>query len=1649
MAMNPSVRLAARNRRRIVHNRVLSPSNPSPAFYPSLAAKRRIGQAKALVSNRRRGTRRQIRNVFCPTGAGGGIDATCSPDTGGTFGGVKTESGAGARKAEILKEANRIQFSDERIEAEGINRNDYDAIEEAMTADEKSDMQDAMQEMEDSAVESYMAEYEPGLDWQTKQEIEFDTAPHDEVSENMADLIREHGGDKADDLLEWHDDWERTSDAGGESAIQEVIDIMRKHDAPDEVVVALKDYRADVADKVQEAITEAEDSQREEEERNIRNDYDSSPDRHQYLADFWSEHNDESRFTGEGKLNIWGRDHGGDRQFSFETSNGNRYDITAYDQSGSEAKLGFPVKTIQFSDASGSFSVTGAGQAHEVFSHVTAAVVALVKKENVEGLHFTAAEKSRQRLYDRLVKTIAAVAPEYAAVAITGGHARSYIVAKRELLEANKSKIPASVGKVDVLVNQFVYLQPEIKEFWFSGSRGFSQLPYREVATNARAIPSKSRSGKAPNPLKMDPTKTATLRRLFISDLRRRFKALKARIIKLVVGEDAFGLVERKPLNNQQTTNAIVAGRWQFDTNPQKVDEFRKWLESQVQAGLLQPVDAKNPKAKELYWQRYIEDGYRKGIGRAYDDFSKKATGKEPDTLSDFYNGSRDEFMRTSFGQPETIEKVQLLTSRTFTDLKGITDQMATVMSRTLADGLVSGANPRDIADDLTDSLDLSYQRAETIARTEIIRAHAEGQLDALQDMGVEQVGVMVEWSTAGDDRVCELCEELEGVVLEIAEAHNLIPRHPNCRCSFIPANVGEDTKDQERTKEEIDDAIAASAKKETGEEETADALDASKWAGADLAVVEKRSKSILNFNPNHDEKGQFSSLGAKTETTELGYHVIQIVSPDELQPTEFEQTEERLDAVRQAIPAGGPYPPVIAVEKNGEKEILDGHHRWAVASERGDSLPVITLKEKEFRALRRSYGDQEIGYAALKLAGEKEQLAFLKDKFSNSDTIKRGDAAAEELNKLRQQTQNTFCPTGPGGGIDPHCEADTGASGRTSGLQGIKGSGTKNDPYRCGSNIEQAAKLLSQGKHIRLKQPDQVATLIDKMQSMIQEAMDKGENAPQFDLCKVSAKGTNLFCQETLGIPRIQMPQMRGIPLPGTYAATLPAGKKSGKVDLSADFISHLAQQGITTKEEAIPASHLRASQNQIVGARVVQLITETQAGTRDLREKPIFVTRDNYIVDGHHHWAAIIGYGAEKGKDFKIPVYKLDMEIGQALEMANEFTKKAGLAPKSGATTNVFCPTGPGGGVDPSCAPDSGGTFGGKGSIKLPASPKFISSQKDKVAANEKAVKEMRALAKSGKLTELEAHAGTPSPKVQAYKESLVKAVKAFQGTKSLPATPNTPISEAKALKTQPSGGGKPAGIPKIADIAAAIGRSEAEVQAAVKGGADPSKAHNAQVRAEVTAHLLTSGGAVPDAVTKILDAHDKQAVSAKVASLTTGNVSAAQKEFADTPMYDLQVLSKMTVQAGPVSGEAVCNMASRSLTMGSTTRSGSYRHELGHAIHSALAGKDWTGKNANTEAITNEYKTALGKVKSDPPKGVKLSHEEYETKYGVVGARGLDNDKENFAEHYRLYHRELYRDRNEGGNGKFLAQYRERHPGMAKIFDAHYTTALLGQE
>lgn len=223
-----------------------------------------------------------------------------------------------------------------------------------------------------------------------------------------------------------------------------------------------------------------------------------------------------------------------------------------------------------------------------------------------------------------------------------------------------------------------------------------------------------------------------------------------------------------------------------------------------------------------------------------------------------------------------------------------------------------------------------------------------------------------------------------------------------------------------------------------------------------------------------------------------------------------------------------------------------------------------------------------------------------------------------------------------------------------------------EDQPIDVGSDVEKAAKLLAEGKKVRLKQPREVATLLDKLKAMVDEAVEKGEDAPTYDLCNVSVPGTNLFCAESKGIPRTRMPQLSGKPMPGSKADKLEKNKK-GEVDLGQLFVEHLAELGIKTVREEETAEKLRASQSQLNGGKVAGMVGFMQKSGQDLPggEAGIFVSDEGYVIDGHHRWAAQVALDTTDGVlgDVVMPIRRIDANIVDLLALANQFALDMGV--------------------------------------------------------------------------------------------------------------------------------------------------------------------------------------------------------------------------------------------------------------------------------------------------------------------------------------------------------------------------------------------------
>lgn len=305
----------------------------------------------------------------------------------------------------------------------------------------------------------------------------------------------------------------------------------------------------------------------------------------------------------------------------------------------------------------------------------------------------------------------------------------------------------------------------------------------------------------------VDPTRTLGIQRAFIRDFSRRFRGLTAAISKSVGVEDMFGFTPEPNILNK---SADVVANYAFGTSQAKINAFMRWFNQQVESGfytagfLPQVGNAVNP----LWADKYVFDAYQQGATRARYEMAKAGYPINTANPGDF---------DVRFGGPIHMDRLGLLYSRTFAELKGITSSMDTQISRILSNGMANGLGPKQMARQMnaaitgigknlgiTDILGRhipARRRAEMLARTEIVSAHHQATIQEYENWAVEGVKVKAEFLSSKDDRVCDRCASMSGTVYSLADIRDLIPVHPNCRCIALPLEVKPAKKSKRKIK--------------------------------------------------------------------------------------------------------------------------------------------------------------------------------------------------------------------------------------------------------------------------------------------------------------------------------------------------------------------------------------------------------------------------------------------------------------------------------------------------------------------------------------------------------------------------------------------------------------------------------------------------------------------------------------------------------------------------------------------------------------------------------------------------------------------------------------------------------------------------------
>jgi SPP1 gp7 family putative phage head morphogenesis protein len=223
----------------------------------------------------------------------------------------------------------------------------------------------------------------------------------------------------------------------------------------------------------------------------------------------------------------------------------------------------------------------------------------------------------------------------------------------------------------------------------------------------------------------------------------------------------------------------FVLKHFEYSQTAAKLDAFMRWLEETMAEVILDVSPSPTSVITEIPWtNEFIEQGYLKGVDRAGLELAKAGA------LGPFIEPG----LVGSIGGTIHVDRLALLFTRTFEGLKGITPAISSELSRILSQGMIEGKNPNVIAREINKSIDtIKIKRARVLARTEVIRAHHLANVNEFERAGIVEVEVLAEWVTAGDGRVCLICQGLEGTIWKLEDIRGALPAHAQCRCVIVP----------------------------------------------------------------------------------------------------------------------------------------------------------------------------------------------------------------------------------------------------------------------------------------------------------------------------------------------------------------------------------------------------------------------------------------------------------------------------------------------------------------------------------------------------------------------------------------------------------------------------------------------------------------------------------------------------------------------------------------------------------------------------------------------------------------------------------------------------------------------------------------------
>lgn len=110
------------------------------------------------------------------------------------------------------------------------------------------------------------------------------------------------------------------------------------------------------------------------------------------------------------------------------------------------------------------------------------------------------------------------------------------------------------------------------------------------------------------------------------------------------------------------------------------------------------------------------------------------------------------------------------------------TDRLQQALNDKLTECVITGKTTSQLKKFLQDEFGVSYNRADTIVRTEMAHIQTQAARQSYQEYGIQEIEIYADT----DNRTCPICAKLDGKRFGINDSLP-IPAHPRCRCCALP----------------------------------------------------------------------------------------------------------------------------------------------------------------------------------------------------------------------------------------------------------------------------------------------------------------------------------------------------------------------------------------------------------------------------------------------------------------------------------------------------------------------------------------------------------------------------------------------------------------------------------------------------------------------------------------------------------------------------------------------------------------------------------------------------------------------------------------------------------------------------------------------